>query len=392
VLLLSNEAPHTAAAGAIIFNRLLRDYPPDRLLVVTNNPPPTQAERLPCRYVHLPLAADRLNRTRFWHWRAILQSLGAAGLIRLSRVDAALQDFVPDVVVTLMQDCWYYELAARFARSRNLPLVLCVHDLPVGFAPVPDWLAPHQQARDVAVFRQAVHRLCVSQGMVDWFRSEYGLPSTVLLPPRDDGTPSQPPENCRALKNPGHLTLGYAGGLHYGYGEQLLAFLPVLRETGTFLEYFGPPPAGAVAALREATDVLHFNGYVSPPIEAWRRLLARCDVLVQPYLNPPGVHERQYRTHFPSKLGDCLTLGLPLLITGPDYASGVSWCAQYPDCALRVTEPGPDALRAALLRLRDKPALRVQLATGAQAAAPAFDATTLRGRLHALLQNLPRSA
>ena len=392
LLLLSNEPPHTGGAGAIVFHRLLRDYPADRLLVVSNQPVPKATGRLPCRYEHLSLAADRLSRTRIWPWRAILRTLGAAGLVSLGRVDAVVGDFAPDVVVTLMQDSWYYELAARYARRHRLPLVLFVHDLPAGFAPVPAWLAGRQRARDRTTFGQATRRLCVSRGMVNWFQAEYGLSSEVLSPPRDDTTPSQSPEACRTLKTPGRLTLGYAGGLHYGYGEQLLALVAVLRETGTRLEYFGPQPTGVVAALADATDVIRFNGYAPTPTEAWSTLLGRCDAILQPYLNPPGPHEPQYRTHFPSKLGDCLSLGLPLLITGPDYASGVSWCEEHPDCALRVTEPGPAALRTALLRLRDEPALRVQLATGAQAAAPAFDAATLRAQLRAILRDTTTSS
>ncbi|MFZ5495234.1 MAG: glycosyltransferase [Verrucomicrobiota bacterium] len=385
VLLLSNEPPHTGAAGAIVFHRLFRDYPADRLLVIGNQAVPAAAGRLGCRYVHLPLAADRLNRTRFWSWRAILRCLGATGLVPLGAVARALQGFLPEVVVTLMQDAWYYELAARFARRRGLPLVLFVHDLPAGFAPVPSWLAARQRDRDRAIYRQAAVRLCVSRGMAGWFEAEYGLSGDVLPPPREDHPPAQPPTACRTLKAPGRLTLGYAGGLHYGYGEQLLRMLPVLRETGTRLEYFGPQPTGVVAGLGDATDVVRFNGYAPNPADAWRALLGRCDAVLQPYRNPPGAHERQYRTHFPSKLGDCLSLGLPLLITGPEYASGVAWCAGHPDCALTVTDPGSEALRTALLRLRDDAGLRERLAAGAQSAAQAFDAATLRLRVHRLL-------
>lgn len=381
LLFLSSEAPHTGAAGAIVFHRLLRDYPPDRLLVVTNHLPPAAAGRLACRYAHLPLAADRLNRTRFWPWRAALRSLGASNLLSLRRVDAVVQDFAPDVVVTLMQDSWYYDLAARYARRHGRPLALLIHDLPDGFEPVSGGLAARQRARDRAVYRQAAARLCISEGMNDWFTAAFGLPGEVLPPPRDDDTPAQPPEKCRDLKHAGHLTLGYAGGLHYGYGEQLLALLPVLRETGTRLEYFGPPPAGVVAALGAATDVIRFNGYAPTPAEAWRTLLTRCDAVLQPYLNPAGAHERQYRTHFPSKLGDCLTLGLPLIMTGPDYASGVAWCRGQDEIACLVTDPAPPAFAAALLRLRDSGATRIALASRAQAAAAAFAAPPLRARL-----------
>jgi len=381
VLLLTNEAPHSAGAGAIVLHRLFSGYPPDRLLVVTNRPPPDGAERLPSRYERLELAVDRINRTRFWLWRPALRALGASRLPAISRVDARLHGFRPQIVATLMQDSWYYELAARYARQRDLPLVVFVHDLPDGFEPVPSWLRARQQRRDATVYHQAVHRFCISAPMRDHFRHHFGIDGEVLLPPRSDTPVAQTPDRCTRLKTPGRVTLGYAGGLHYGYGEQLLRMLPALRATGTRLELYGPPPTGAVVALREATDVLHFNGYVSAPEEAWRRIMEDCDAVLQPYLDPPGEHTRQYRTHFPSKLGDALSLGLPLLISGPSDASGVAWCREHGDCALHVAYPTQPAAQAALLQLRDEPDLRLDLARRGQVAARQFAAPVLRQRL-----------
>ncbi len=388
VLFLTSESPHTAAAGAIVFHRLFRDYPADRLFVVTNAPPPPVAARLACPYVSMSLAVDRLNRTRLWPWRTAWRVLGGASLVRLARIDRALAGYVPDVVVTLMQDSWYYELAARYARQRGLPLVLFVHDVASGFEPVADWLRRRQHARDGAIYRQAARRLCISRGMADYFEREFGAAGEVLAPPRADETPTQPPENCRQLRQPGRLTLGYAGGLHYGYGEQLERMLPVLRRTGTTIELFGPLPGGRLAGLSAASDVLHFNGYAATPEEAWRGLLGRCDVILQPYLNPAGEHHRQYTTHFPSKLGDCLALGLPLLVTGPAEASGMAWCLAHPGCALTVTSPDDAALGGALDRLRTDAELRVALARTAQTMAGSFDPAPLRTQLQALLTDV----
>jgi glycosyltransferase involved in cell wall biosynthesis len=387
VLFLTSESPHTAAAGAIVFHRLFQNYPADRLLVVTNTPPPPAAGRLNCNYVTLPLAVDRLNRTRFWRWRTAGRALGGASLIRLARIDQALDGFVPDVVVTLMQDSWYYDLAARYARQRHLPLVLFIHDVASGFEPVAAWLRPHQLRRDAAVYRQADRRLCISRGMVDYFQKAFEVTGEVLPPPRSDHMPGQPPQACRELKEPGRLVLGYAGGLHYGYGEQLLQLLPVLRATNTIIELFGPSPGGNLTPLREATDVLRFNGYAATPEEAWRGLLARCDAILQPYLNPPGEHAAQYATHFPSKLGDCLALGLPLLITGPAEASGMAWCLAHPGCALTVTATDRSDLIDALHRLRDDPALRMTLAAAGQKAATNFDSAPLRAQLQRCLRD-----
>ena len=386
VLLLSSESPHSGGASAIVLQRLFRDYPADRLLVLTSTPPPADSSRLGCRYEVVRLAADRLNRTRFWSWRLALRAWGAPDLASLRGFRNALGEFRPEVAVLLMQDSWYYDLAARFARQLRVPLVLLIHDLPGGFEPVPGFLRPRQHHRDQQVYRRASVRLCISPAMADFLQKDFGAPGGVLLPPAADTPVRQPPEAAGQLKIPGRLTLGYAGGLHYGYGEQLLAMLPALRATGTRLEMFGPKPAGSVAGLGDATDVLRFHGRL-PPEAAYQQMLGLCDAVLQPYLHPAGTHELQYRTHFPSKLGDCLALGLPLLITGPADAAGVAWCRQAGQTALHVSEPGAAPLESALLALRDDPSLRVSLARRAQAAAPTFAPEVLRAQLHEVLRS-----
>lgn len=385
VLLLSSESPHTGAAGAIVLQRLFAGWPADRLLVVTSNPPPATAGRLACRYEHLPLLMDRLNRTRFWTWRTGLRALGGTGFLPMQRVDTALAGFQPDVVVTLMQDSWYYDCAARYARRRRLPLVIFVHDLPDGFEPVAPWLKERQRELDALVYRQASRRLCISEPMRDHFKAVFGADGDVLLPPRADQPVTQSPAACADLKHPDRLTLGYAGGLHYGYGEQLLQMLPVLRATSTVIKLHCAPPGGKLAGLAAATDVLHFLGRAPTPEAAWHGLLTECDAVLQPYLNPPGEHARQYRTHFPSKLGECLSLGLPLLITGPADASGMAWCLQHRDCALTVSDPAPEALAAALHRLRHDGALRVALSARARSVADSFAPGALRERLSQII-------
>ena len=385
VLFITNEPPQAVGAGSIIFYRLFQSYPADRLRVVTNANLAPSAQRLTCNYVRLPLLADRLNRTRFWTWRAALRALGASQAVQLRRIDAAAQGFEPDVIATLMQDSWYYDVAARYARRRGKPLVLFVHDVPAGFEPVAPLLRSRQTRRDAQVYRGAYARLCVSPGMVAHFDAVFSTQGEVLFPPRSDRPPSQPAAACATLKSPGMLTLGYAGGLHYGYGEQLMQLLPSLRQTKCRVEVFGPMPSGAIGSLGAATDVFRFNGYISPPEAAWQRLIERCDVVLQPYLNPPGPHEHQYRTHFPSKLGDCLSLGVPLLITGPAYASGVRWCHEHPGSAIVVDHPDPCSFVTAIERLKIDAAWRVATASAAQKAAMAFDSSQLRAQLYRTL-------
>ncbi len=382
LLFITNEPPHTAAAGSIYFHRLFRDYPAESLRVISNSPLPCSGQRLACDYFTHRIWADRLKQTRFWKWRTAARVLGGADLLSLSSLDRLVGDFQPDAVVTLMQDSWVYDLAARYARKNKLPLVLFIHDLPHGFEPVVPWLVKHQLQRDRAIYAQAAVRFCVSPGMEAWFHKEFGIAGDVLLPPRSPNPPSQDPELCRTLKNPGNLTLGYAGGLHYGYGEQIAAMLPVLRATKTRLEIFGPMPSGKLAGLKDATDVLAFHGYAPTPEEAWTGLLTRCDAVLLPYLNPPGEHHVQYQTHFPSKLGDMLSLGLPVVVTGPEDASGVAWCQANDLSDGVVTAERGNALAAIFTNLSEMDELRADISIRSLRAAHAFDLDAISADLN----------
>ena len=227
--------------------------------------------------------------------------------------------------------------------------------------------------------------------MQRWCRQHYGVNGHVLLPPAGEARARLVGEAAKPepLREPGRLTLGYAGGLHYGYGEQLLRLLPALRSTGARLHLFTDLPQGNVAQLARATDVVTWRGRQPTPESTWQRVAAECDVVLQPYLNPAGPHAVQYRTHFPSKLGDLLSLGRPVLMTGPEDASGVAWCRAHPDSAYCVTIDDPAVFADALLRLRDEPLLRCKLADGAATARAAFAAAPLRAQLH---QHLRRAA
>jgi glycosyltransferase involved in cell wall biosynthesis len=389
VLFITNAPPHMETAGSIYFHRLLDDYPAERLRVITNTAFPDSGKRLACQYRLHRLRADRLHQTRFWKWRTAGRVLGGTNFLSTRCIDDFVMDFNPQVVVTLMQDSWYYELAAKFARQRKLPLGLFIHDLPHGFEPIATPLMKLQLRRDRTIYEQAAIRWCVSAGMERWYRENFGLSGDVLLPPRSGNPPYQTAARSGQLKSSHNFSLGYAGGLHYGYGEQIAKMIPALRKTKSRLELFCPQPSGSLSVLNEASDVLIFHGYAPTPELAWARLCANCDALLLPYLSPPGIYHLQYQTHFPSKLGDMLATGLPLLITGPEDASGLSWCRENGNVAMTCDGYSESNLAECINRLREDSALRVDLATrGQQSGLEAFDPERLKIKLKTSLLKL----
>ena len=372
LLVLSDEGPQTCSAGGIQLYRLLHHYSSSSLFVVSRSEPP-RAQRLACEYRTLRTPWHRFEQSRLHRWKRSLRAFGLVPPVFAGQVDRLLGGFSPELVLCVMQHACYYETAWRFARARRLPLVVVVHDVNEQFEPVLPLAAHAVRRRDGAFYRFASRRLCVSPEMERLCRERYGVPGDVLYPIRGGDLLPRPVAEAGALKRPPGLTLGFVGNLNYGYGDELLRLCSSLRSSGTRLVIFSSPPGASCSALLEARDIVDFRGF-APAEQAWAAVKSECDAVILPYPNPAGRMEALYRFHFPSKLPEYLALGIPVIVTGPDYATGVSWALNNPGSAVAWTGVDPLGLARLLIDLRDNSELRLRLADGAlSAGASAFD-------------------
>jgi len=377
ILFFGSEPPSSIGAGSIYFFRLFQRWPVDRLKVVTPWLPEPRASRLACPYHFLKIPFRRLNKTRFWKIRLALRLFGAAYLVSLKAIKQTIE-FNPDAVVTLMQDSIMYDAASRYARYIRKPLIVFVHDAPLVFEPLPGPFRYWQVKQDRNLLRKSATIFAVSPGMQKYLAKTYGAKSHVLLPSYSAellsimATASKRTDH---RKTSGRLTLGYAGGFHYGYGEQLLTLIPTLRRIGSVIEIFGVDPTAAqsLGDFQSATDVVRFHGTEATPEEAWRKIRHSCDALLIPYRNPPGKHWLQYQTHFPSKLVDMLCVDMPIVMTGPDIASGIVWLKQHPYAGLCITTTDETQIANAIGKLGDDSTLRNSFAKSRARLLSAFD-------------------
>jgi hypothetical protein len=351
ILLLSDEGPHLSSAGGILLFRLLEDYPTERLHVIERHVEPGRT-RLACRDGALATPWRRFEGSRFNRWKRSLRAFGLVPPVALDKIDALLDGFKPDIVLCVMQHAAYYDCAHRFAQVRGLPLVVIVHDVNEQFEPVLPFALGAARRRDGAFYRYASRRLCISPEMEELCAKLYGVRGDVLYPNRSERLHPRPFEESRLLKRPGVLSVGFVGNLNYGYGEELLRLLPVFRDASARLVIFSHPPGRSCAALLDAKDCCEFRGFAPTPMDAWRVIQAECDAVILPYPNSPGVHEELYRHHFPSKLPEYLALGMPTIVTGPEYATGVKWGLRNPGCAVTCRPAEPTTLIEVLGRLR----------------------------------------
>lgn len=383
ILVLSAAVPETWYAGSLLLYRLLQHYPADRLKAVGPAVQPG-SDVLACDYAALrPAASSRLNLTRFAEINRSLQSVFGLGLIPQRRVERAVGPFRADVAVTVMERFDYVEAAHRYCRRHRVPLALIVHDRLESFDRVYRPFKAAQSRRIAGIYRDATVRFCISPEMEQCLAREYGARGTVLYPNRSDELTPRPAAESLTLKDPPKLTVAYAGAMSYGYGERIRELMPVLAKAGVQLRLFSrddlvvPIPGVAYA------------GAFRDPKEIWQRIKSESDAVWLPYSHHPDMRSL-YETHFPSKLTEYLALGMPVLITGPEYATGVRWGQRNPAATLTVAGSSSEAITAAVARLRDDASLRLQLAGTVTAAGNAdFDPHAIRQRF---LENLRAAA
>ncbi len=364
VLIISEQIPHSVSAGNIQLLRLFSDYPPDRMLVIGPQVP-AGAKRLACRYETLVPPFTRLNTSRLNVWKRTARAMGWIPPVCSRRVRGLLKGFQPDLVLSLMENSDYYEAAERFTRVQGLPLFLIVHDTNEDFEPVFPWAKRRQLAKDRRIYRFAKESFCISPEMAAYNEVRFGVPGKVLYPIPDPEIRPRPKEWTEKLRQPPHLTIGYAGSTSYGYGEMMLKSLPKLAEAGARLELCCPKPSGRVAGLLES-PIVKWHGYQQSPAEAIRLLQERCDALWLPYLDPAGSYERLYSTHFPSKLVDYAAAGMPVWVSGPQTATGLGWWQKETGVTAELT--------SGLTQLISDPRFRVKLAETVTKAGEIFQA------------------
>lgn len=422
-------------------------------LFVIGPRPHQEADLLDCPYRELHMPLRRLETSRFNVQKRSLQACGVVPLPSHRKLMRLLGDFRPEIVVTVMQGTPFMSLAERTAQKLGIPLLLIVHDLNEEFESVFPWARRALFRVNRRVYRSAARRLCVSPEMVDYLEHRYGAPGEVMYPNRSEELQPRAAELSLTLraaadeetkrlkdersegygargerqeegqgdfekgnfdilkdsllatsnspKASAPLTLGYAGSVAYGYGEELVRLIPVLREVGARLRMFSPKPTGILDELNRATDVVEVSGY-RPALEAWQEIQETCDAVILPYSNPAGKYELLYRTHFPSKLTEYLALGMPVVVSGPEFATGLKWArgegrearGQRPEAVdferddfdiLKIAPNGavPCMTRyelvACLRRLREDSALRCELAERAVlAGSEDFDPVRIR--------------
>ncbi len=351
VLLLTKEIPQSIYAGCQQLYRVFQNYPPDRLLVLGPKPDPA-GKPLPCRYEEFVPKIERWVNTRLHKWVNLANAFGLVPDESESRVARLVGEFCPDVVLTVMDQFSFYKTAWRYSRNRRVPLVTLTMDNPMHFQKTVRWGKPIQGAAVRRFYNDATLSLGVSKEMAFWIEESFGKKTEVLYFGPPDGLKPRTADTNRVLRRPPHLTVGFAGSLHF-YGKELSRLMPAFEKTGTRMIFYGQSTAELPASPNLE------NRGLFPIEKLWSQLQEECDALLLPYPGS-GWLENVFRTHFPTKLSEYLWQGMPIIVTGPKYATGLRWAQEHREACLALVEPKIEEFADHLTQLKLNADLRMR--------------------------------
>jgi glycosyltransferase involved in cell wall biosynthesis len=336
--------------GAILMHRLLKDYPPDRLIVFTSRNGLQAArvpDRLTCRHVAFPSAG---GSRRLWLSRAkqlinwavlVWVSLAATLTIKRCRIG---------VILVVLQG-WFCFAAAAVGRLTGTPYVVVVHD---DFICRGTWFSRHiLKPLTGAMLRRATHIYAVSPAMQKSILREFGahsevqLPATVAYSDFERSRPHNKNDECPVIL--------FAGGLNHATDDGL-RLLATLISNGKLRQY-GIPKVRFHLHANVTAEERRARGWDHPDILTlgWvdqthvPELLGSADILFLPYSFRES-SRHMVETAFPSKTADYLAAGKPILVVGPPYSTLVQY-AREEGFAEVVTEPSVDMLALAIQRI-----------------------------------------
>ena len=320
-----------ACGGPLLLYRLLEDYPPDRLLVVSiaeheerRRDPVTGlpgANALP-GVRHVGVSCPDLSPTeyRMWPtWPVLLAALSSADLAD-TRTGARVcpRGGLDRGLRFLLAG------GARAARELGIPLHLILYD---------DWASKVTGNREGRVgmmkrwvmrqvmgpvYRRATSRLCVSPGMAEQYQEWFKTGSKVLYPSRGDDSP-EPRLRVRHVGD-GPPVVAFCGRIHQAGNAALLRELAaVLATMNGRIDFYGPYTAQSLAVDYGLTAPVVRTAGFFPAAEMGERVGRTAHALFLPASFEPRERD-DVATLFPSKLADYTAIGLPVLVWGAAIA------------------------------------------------------------------------
>lgn len=320
LLLVTYFAPFGQHGGQVCVERLLRDYPREKLVWMHHNvhPPNTTepdsswsgVERWPVALLKRPNRWGLHHLREYGNWTFHARRIARRVAMRAKKAGIeAVFGVGPGVSV------W---TSHRIAQHLGVPLHLWIHDDPVAYAQ--KWKAPRPIIKQVRrcfieAYRSAAERYTISTPMRDEYRQLTGRDATVL-PPSVDGADTPAVSRSRSDR----IRIGFAGSLvdPESWERFLLAMhavfgqVPIERQPE--ITVFAEPRDVPVPRVVRECGWVRVRGW-QPQATVDRELAAMDYLYLSLWFGPS--HRTFVRTSFSTKFVSYLKVGAPILCHVP---------------------------------------------------------------------------
>jgi hypothetical protein len=384
--------PLNLGGGGLLMEYLLKNYPPDRLTILTGSNYLNKASRksrLANRdnYVVFPVS----SATGRWGWGRFLFLLNWLALPWVALLAFYLVKRRHLRVILSVAHGQFFLAAAVLARVSGVPLVLWVHD---------DWVAmterrllPRYCLSHLFSFalKAASHVYAVSEHMAGWLRSEYGVEAEIQLP-CSEGLAAE-----RSDEPAGDRFRVAFAGTNVGTGDTLQMLAEVVAQgivlpDGRRVELHLYVPALAQPEIESARCWWRQDGIIVHPWLAQVELqgeLSQADLLFLPYNFSPQ-YTFLWAHSFPTKAAEYLRYGKPILLMVPPGAAIVSYARAHGFAEI-IDRPDKDLLVDAIQRIATDASYRQMLSARAlHTFQTNHNAARQRSAVYALMDGLSR--
>ena len=348
-MLVSIVPPHNDCGGRIVMYRHLVERKPFDLHVVSNA---DFADNLLIHTkVELPFPFQKIKKSRFGpffkKWITDYENF-IWPLRNFSKIEIAIENFQPDVVLTLAENSLCY-VAHKLARKHKLPLAVLFLD----WVPIMDGHFGHKATQSILdrrfrqLYKDSDLAFCTSDGMQD----ELGQHSNShviypMLGKHHMPDSFWPPKNKK-------FRLVYVGNAQGFYGRMLRALMHA-NENHSDVELIivGPTQDWPDEETHKAMEKGVCLGFMPP--EKAAEVISGADALLV-VMSFEQEHELFMRTSFTTKFLDYSAFAKPVIFWGPDYCTP-SRLAKREAAALVIATESPEGVIAAAKKLMDEPA------------------------------------
>jgi len=312
--------------------------------------------------LRLPYLVHRLRKSRFGPrlapWIQDYENL-VWPLTANEPLEAAVQDFKPDVVLTLAE-CGLCHIARKTAERHRIPLAALFLD----WFPVMKGHYGHKWTQEILsrryreLYAACDLAFCTSDGMQEILGPH---PNSHVIYPMPGRHPA--PEKLWPPRT-GKFRVVYVGSVENFYGRMLCSLIEQIEATdGLEIIVVGPNADWPKQLLERARANGTYLGF-KPPEEA-AEVLASADALLS-VMSFEKKHELFMRTSFTTKFLDYVSFGKPVILWGPDYCTPVRVARKHGG-AMVVNQNDPAAIALACREIADDAAWREQLSQQARA-------------------------